>query len=256
MKNKKESRNLSMKETSKSLFSCILKNQERKKLKIANKNSSYNKCTIILIIFGISIAVLSSIVLCCFNDKINTECGMRLLLFLFFGSFLFIFILLFLSLLKEIFNSVLRFIFYGACIFFIVGLCFYALLLVITRNIIIPYYIMIFLMALLWSYISTLDDLEVAKLGNSIISAIVTLILGFTDNLKGTILFVKPATDDSKIISLIEAITLNENAWKIVLFPFVAATLIGLISCDYKEYWIKRNKEVFDDIKKQAINKD
>lgn len=124
--------------------------------------------------------------------------------------------------------------------FIIINFCFFALLLIITKNIIIPYYIMIFLMVVLWTYISTLSDLEVAKLGNSIISAIVTLVLGFTDNLKGAILVVKPATDDPDTLSLIRDIVLNENALKFVLFPFVAATLIGLISCEYKEFWLKR----------------
>lgn len=60
---------------------------------------------------------------------------------------------------------------------------------------------------------------------------------------------------DFKDPNLLSNITSNENIWKILLFPFVAATLIGLISCEYKEYWIKRNSEVFDDIKKQSINK-
>jgi len=248
MNNNKKSEKLSEENKSKSLFFFIFENQEKNREWIINKKSFENKCINIHYIVSLCIAVLSSIVLGCFNDKIKTECGMRFLIFLFFGSILVFTVVIFLSALKEIFNSVCKFIFCGVCAFFVVSLCVYALLLVITKNVIIPYYIMIFLMVLLWSYISTLSDLEIAKLVNSIISAIVTLVLGFTDNLKGTILVVKPMTYDSKIHSLIKAIVFNENALKFFLFPLVTATLIGLISCEYKEYWIKRNgksKEIY-----------
>lgn len=240
--------NLFRKETSKSFLSCIFEHQEREKEKIANKKSSYNRCINILIIFNISITILSSIIIYCFNDKIHTECGIRILLFLFFGSLSVNTILFFLPLLKKMFNSVFIFIFYGTCIFFIVGFCFYSLLLVITKNIIIPYYIMIFLMALLWSYISTLGDLEVAKLGNSIISALVTLILEFTGNLREAIVLDNDVLGNFKDPDLLSTITSHENIWKIVLFPFVAATLIGLISCEYKEFWIKRYGKLTEEI--------
>lgn len=246
MNNNKKSEKLSEENKSKSLFFFIFEKQERKKEKIENRESSFNRCTITLIIINVFIAGFSLIILNCFNDKIKTECGIRFLLFLLFGSVLVITVVSFFSDLKKIFNSVSKFIFYGTSIFFVVSLCFYALLLVITNNAIIPFYIMIFLMVLLWSYISTLYDLEVAKIANSIISAIVTLVLGFTDNLKSTILVVKPVTDDSKILSLIKAIVFNDNALKFFLFPLVTATLIGLISCEYKEYWIKRNGIISD----------
>nr|WP_075574209.1 hypothetical protein [Ezakiella massiliensis] len=241
MNNNKKSEKLSEENKSRSLFSFIFGNQEKNRERIINKNFFENKYINIQYIVSLCIAVLSSIILgCFFNEKIKTECGMSFLLFLLFGSVLVIIVVFFLSKLKEIFNSVCKFIFYGASVFFVVNLCFFALLLVITKNVIISYYLMIFLMVVLWSYISTLDNLEVAKMGNGIISAFVTLGLEFTGNLRGTLVFNDP--------DIMNAIVISKNVWKILLFPFVAATLIGLISCEYKEYWIKRNgksKEIY-----------
>ena len=95
-------------------------------------------------------------------------------------------------------------------------------------------------MVLAWSYLSTLDDLEVAKIGNGIISAFVTLGLEFTGNLRGLLV---PNDSDT-----MKAIVISGDAWKVILLPFVAATLIGLISCEYKEYWIKRYGKLTEEI--------
>lgn len=220
-------------------FKRLFAQQKRVKDRIYKK-SNINILKSNYFIFSILCVALSLIIMLSFKDKTMTECSYRFVLALLFGSFLNFFIFLFVSFLDEIFKCTIAFVFIGASIFFVVNLCFFALLLVITKNVIISYYLMIFLMVVLWSYISTLDNLEVAKMGNGIISAFVTLGLEFTGNLRGTLVFNDP--------DIMNAIVISKNVWKILLFPFVAATLIGLISCEYKEYWIKRNgksKEIY-----------
>ncbi len=228
-------------------FKRLFAQQKRVKDRIYKK-SKINILKSNYFIFSIFCVVLSLIILFSFKDKTMTECSYRFVLALLFGSFLNFFIFLFVSFLDEIFKCTIAFVFIGASIFFVVNLCFFALLLVITRNVIIPYYLMTFLMVVLWSYMSTLDDLEIAKLGNSVISAFVTLILKFTGNLKEAIVLDNDVLGHFQDPNLLNNITSKENIWKFLLFPFVAATLIGLISCEYKEYWIKRNgksKEIY-----------
>ncbi len=216
----------------------IFKQQEKFRNKIYKE--SCNKCYINKIYGFSGLAIIILAILFLAQPKINFGFWFRFTLSLLFVAFFFNIISFTISDLKYIFDSVFKFTFRGTSTFFIGSFCIFSILFIFTEKIKFSYYFAVVIMVPLWSYLSTLDDLEVAKIGNGIISAFVTLGLEFTGNLRGVLV---PNDSDT-----MEAIVISGNAWKVILLPFVAATLIGLISCEYKEYWIKRNgksKEIY-----------
>lgn len=216
----------------------IFMQQEKLKYKIYKDSYNIDSFNWIYAFSGYACILLS--LLCLVKSKTNFGFSLRFTLCLLFVAYFFNLILLTISDLKYIFDSVFKFTFRGASLFFIGSFLIFSILLTFTKRIKLSYYVTVFIMVAFWSYLSTIDDLEVAKIGNGIISAFVTLGLEFTGNLRGVLV---PNDSDT-----MEAIVISGNAWKVILLPFVAATLIGLISCEYKEYWIKRNgksKEIY-----------
>ena len=224
----------------------IFKQQEKFRNKIYKDSCNKSYINWIYGFSGLAIIILAILFLA--QPKINFGFWFRFTLSLLFVAFFFNIISFTISDLKYIFDSVFKFTFRGTSTFFIGSFCIFSILFIFTEKIKFSYYFAVVIMVPLWSYLSTLDDLEVAKIGNGIISAFVTLGLEFTGNLRGSIVFNDSAIGNLADPNFMNKIKIDENIWKILLFPFVAATLIGLISCEYKEYWIKRNgksKEIY-----------
>lgn len=220
------------------LIKSIYEFQEKRRSKIYKKG--YGCCFVDKLFKYSMLRFILLIALLIIKTAKKIECNDSFIFYpLLFLSFVYISSFL-VSNINELYKSVFSFVILSAGTFFIGGFCISSLIYFLTKKFYLSYFFTFFLMVILWSYLSTLDDLEIARIGNSIISAIVALILGIPDNLKGTLLFTKPETEYSKIYSLVKAMISDENALKIVFFPFVAVTLIGLISCEYKEFWIKR----------------
>ena len=211
-------------------FKRLFDQQEKFRDKIYKGSYNKDSCNWIYAFSGLASIILSILLLV--QTKKNIDTRSRFTASLLFVTVFYNIITFTISDLKYIFESVFKFIIRSLSTFFIGGFCIFSILFIFTKRIKLSYYFAVVVMVALWSYLSTLDDLEVAKISNSIISAFATLGLEFTGNLRGTLVSNDP--------DIMNAIIINENVWKILLIPFVAATLIGLISCEYKEFWLKR----------------
>lgn len=156
---------------------------------------------------------------------------------------------LFVSRLKFMSTSLGGFLITSIITTIILGMLFYAISDMYINKPSISYGVLILIMSIIWSFLSTLLNLEIGKIANIIMAVIISILLQLNSFIWTLFEFNNPTS--ASCITNNCSYQFNELTTNIILFPLFVMTAVGGLACAYKEYWINQYGKFIEDISKQ-----
>lgn len=160
----------------------------------------------------------------------------------------------FVSCIKAMCTSISYFLKIALFSTFIFGIVIYIILweYLEVRNI--SYLLIIVIFTAIWTFLSTFSENKIGTLSNAILAVIVGIILQANSFIWSEKELVLLKNNDFSTIreANLASYKVNELAINKVLFPIFVMTAVGTLACAYKEYWLKKNKDMLNKLKEDC----